>query len=283
MLIRIFAMIGAAGAALSALFANCGYKGAKLGGFMMLRFFEYFVGSHLAYALTMLAATEAFIRFDKPQEKPSKFWDWHLHEVLYALCFYGRVDIEVTGRELIPKDSRYLMVSNHRSYFDPITFSTALRDEELVYVSKAGNYRIPIAGRVMHKCGYMSLDRENNREALKTIKQATDYINRDYASVAIYPEGTRSKEDQLLPFHAGSFKIAQKAGVPVVCVAMRNTEKIQHNFPLRRTKVYIDIVKVIDADYVKTHKTKETAEIARNAIQAKLDEEARKEGDCSNK
>ena len=79
MLIRIFAMIGAAGSVFSALFANCGYKGAKLGGFMMLRFLEYFFGSHLAYALTMLAATEAFIRFDKPQEKPSKFWDWHLH------------------------------------------------------------------------------------------------------------------------------------------------------------------------------------------------------------
>ena len=42
MLIRIFAMIGAAGSVLSALFANCGYKGAKLGGFMMLRFLEYF-------------------------------------------------------------------------------------------------------------------------------------------------------------------------------------------------------------------------------------------------
>lgn len=42
MLIRIFAMIGAVGSVLSALFANCGYKGAKLGGFMMLRFLEYF-------------------------------------------------------------------------------------------------------------------------------------------------------------------------------------------------------------------------------------------------
>lgn len=283
MLIKIFAMIGAAGASLSALFANRGYKGVKLSGFMLLRFLEYFFGAHLVYALSMLAATETFIRFDKPQEKPSKFWDWHLHEVLAALCFYGRVDIEVTGRELIPKDSRYLMVSNHRSYFDPLTFIVGLPEEHLVYVSKPGNYKIPIVGKVMHKCGYMSLNRENNREALKTIKQATEYINKDYASVGIYPEGTRRHEDELLPFHAGSFKIAQKAGVPVVCVAMRNTENIQHNFPLRRTKVYIDIVKVIDADYVKTHKTKETAEIARNAIQAKLDEDMQKEESRSDK
>lgn len=281
MLLRIFAYIGAAGAVLNGLIANHGYGGAKLAGFMLLRFAEYFVAAHLAYAVLMLAGTEAFIRLDKPQEKPSKFWQWHLHEVVNALCFYGRVRIEVSGREKLPRDSRYLMVSNHRSYFDPITTEKALCDEELVYVSKPGNYRIPIAGKVMHKCGYLSLDRENNREALKTVKQATEYIDKDYASVVIYPEGTRSKEEKLRPFHAGSFKIAQRAGVPVVCVAVRNTDKIQHNFPLRRTTVYIDILEVLDADFIKSHSTRETAELAQGIIQAKLDAEAaKKESGC---
>ena len=277
MLLRIFASLGAAGAVLNALLANHGYGGAKLAGFMLLRFAEYFVAAHLAYAVLMLAGTEAFVRFDKPQEKPSKFWQWHLREVANMLCFYGRMDVKVSGREKLPGDSRYLMVCNHRSYFDPITMVTALQDEELVYVSKPGNYRIPVAGKVMHKCGCLSLDRENNREALKTVKQATEYINKDYASVVIYPEGTRTKGEKLKPFHAGSFKIAQKAGVPVVCTAVRNTENVQHNFPFRKTNVYIDILEVIDADFVKNHSTRETAELAQSIIQAKLDTEAAKE------
>lgn len=277
MLLKIFAWIGAAGAVLNAFAANHGYSGAKLAGFMLLRFAEYFVAAHLAYAVLMLAGTEAFVRFDKPQEKPSKFWQWHLREVANTLCFYGRMKVEVSGREKLPSDSRYLMVCNHRSFFDPITMAAVLQDEGLVYVSKPGNYRIPVAGKVMHKCGCLSLDRENNREALKTVKQAAEYINKDYASVVIYPEGTRSKGEKLKPFHAGSFKIAQKAGVPVVCVAIRNTEKVQHNFPFKSTNIYIDILEVFDADFVKNHSTRETAELAQSLIQAKLDAETAKE------
>ena len=158
MLLRIFASLGAAGAVLNALLANHGYGGAKLAGFMLLRFAEYFVAAHLAYAVLMLAGTEAFVRFDKPQEKPSKFWQWHLREVANMLCFYGRMDVKVSGREKLPGDSRYLMVCNHRSFFDPITTAAVLQDEELVYVSKPGNYRIPVAGKVMHKCGCLSLE-----------------------------------------------------------------------------------------------------------------------------
>ena len=277
MLLKIFAWIGAAGAVLNAFAANHGYSGAKLAGFMLLRFAEYFVAAHFAYAVLMLAGTEAFIRLDKPQEKPSKFWQWHLREVANTLCFYGRMKVEVSGREKLPSDSRYLMICNHRSCFDPITMAAVLQDEERVYVSKPGNYRIPVAGKVMHKCGCLSLDRENNREALKTVKQAAEYINKDYASVVIYPEGTRSKGEKLKPFHAGSFKIAQKAGVPVVCVAIRNTEKVQHNFPFKSTNIYIDILEVFDADFVKNHSTRETAELAQSLIQAKLDAETAKE------
>ena len=277
MLLKIFAWIGAAGAVLNALVENHGYGGAKLAGFVLLRFAEYFVAAHFAYAVLMLAGTEAFIRLDKPQEKPSKFWQWHLREVANTLCFYGRMKVEVSGREKLPSDIRYLMICNHRSFFDPITMAAVLQDEELVYVSKPGNYRIPVAGKVMHKCGCLSLDRENNREALKTVKQAAEYINKDYASVVIYPEGTRSKGKKLKPFHAGSFKIAQKAGVPVVCVAIRNTEKVQHNFPFKSTNIYIDILEVFDADFVKNHSTRETAELAQSLIQAKLDAETEKE------
>ena len=277
MLVRLFAAIGAVGAALHTLIAGQGGGAIKVTGVFLLRFLEYFAGAHLAYAVLMLAITEATVRLDKPQEKPSKFWLWHLRAVAEMLCFYARVDIKTSGRELIPDDTRYLMVANHRSLADPVVMVEELPKEELIFVSKPGNYKIPVIGKVMHKCGCLSLDREDNRKALVTIKQATEYINKDYTSVAIYPEGTRGRKDELQPFHAGSFKIAQRAGVPVVVVALRNTDKIIHNFPLRRTDVYIDIVGVIDAQYVKEHKTRETAELAQKMIQDKLDAERENE------
>ena len=271
MLLRIFAAIGAAGSVLHTLIAGQAGGALKVTGVMLLRFLEYFFGAHIAYALIMLISTELFINKNKPQEKPSKFWLWHLHAVADLLCFYARADVSITGTELIPKDTRYLMVANHRSLADPVVMVHKMPKEELTFISKPGNLKIPIIGKVMHKCGCLPLDRENNREALKTVKAATE------AAGMSKPEGTRSKQEDMLPFHAGSFKIAQRANVPVVCVALRNTDRVIHNFPLKKTNIYIDVVGVIDAEYVKEHKTKETAQLAQTMIEEKLDAEKKKE------
>ena len=277
MLLKIFAAIGAGGSVLHTLISSTAGGALKVTGELLLRFVEYFFGAHLVYAVGMLLATELLIDKDKPQEKPSKFWLWHLHAVADLLVFYARADVSISGTELIPKDTRYLMVSNHRSLADPVVMVNKMPKEEITFVSKPGNLKIPIIGKVMHKCGCLPLDRENNREALKTVKAATEYINKDYCSVVIYPEGTRSKQEGMLPFHAGSFKIAQRADVPVVVVALRNTDKVIHNFPLKKTNVYIDVIGVIDAGYVREHKTKDTAQLAQEMIEKKLAEEKEKE------
>ena len=277
MLLKIFAAIGAGGSVLHTLISSTAGGALKVTGELLLRFVEYFFGAHLVYAVGMLLATELLIDKDKPQEKPSKFWLWHLHAVADLLVFYARADVSISGTELIPKDTRYLMVSNHRSLADPVAMVNKMPKEEITFVSKPGNLKIPIIGKVMHKCGCLPMDRENNREALKTVKAATEYINKDYCSVVIYPEGTRSKQEGMLPFHAGSFKIAQRADVPVVVVALRNTDKVIHNFPLKKTNVYIDVIGVIDAGYVKEHKTKDTAQLAQEMIEKKLAEEKEKE------
>lgn len=277
MLLKIFAAIGAGGSVLHTLISSTAGGTLKVTGELLLRFVEYFFGAHLVYAVGMLLATELLIDKDKPQEKPSKFWLWHLHAVADLLVFYARADVSISGTELIPKDTRYLMVSNHRSLADPVVMVNKMPKEEITFVSKPGNLKIPIIGKVMHKCGCLPLDRENNREALKTVKAATEYINKDYCSVVIYPEGTRSKQEGMLPFHAGSFKIAQRADVPVVVVALRNTDKVIHNFPLKKTNVYIDVIGVIDAGYVREHKTKDTAQLAQEMIEKKLAEEKEKE------
>lgn len=277
MLLKIFAAIGAGGSVLHTLISSTAGGALKVTGELLLRFVEYFFGAHLVYAVGMLLATELLIDKDKPQEKPSKFWLWHLHAVADLLVFYARADVSISGTELIPKDTRYLMVSNHRSLADPVAMVNKMPKEEITFVSKPGNLKIPIIGKVMHKCGCLPLDRENNREALKTVKAATEYINKDYCSVVIYPEGTRSKQEGMLPFHAGSFKIAQRADVPVVVVALRNTDKVIHNFPLKKTNVYIDVIGVIDAGYVREHKTKDTAQLAQEMIEKKLAEEKEKE------
>ena len=133
-----------------------------------------------------------------------------------------------------------------------------------------------VGGKLMHKSGCLALDRDNNRQALGVIKRATEIITQDVGSICIYPEGTRSKTENMNPFHAGSFKIAQKAGAPVVVAAVRNTDDIMRNAFKRNTQVYLDIIGVIDAEYAKTHTTRETADLAQGMIEEHL-EKMRKE------
>ena len=88
--------------------------------------------------------------------------------------------------------------------------------------------------------------------------------------MGIFPEGTRSRGGELLPFHAGSFKIAQKANVPLVTTSVSGTEKIKKNLFRRPTDVYLDILEVIPADKVKSMSTVELAAYSSRLIEENL-------------
>ena len=101
----------------------------------------------------------------------------------------------------------------------------------------------------------MAIDRENPRNAMKTVNRAADLLKRGEVNVAVYPEGKRNYGEELLPFHGAMFKIAQKANVPIVVMTAKGTYDIQKNFPLHRSRVELDVLAVLPADEVKSMKT----------------------------
>ena len=142
-----------------------------------------------------------------------------------------------------------------------------LKDYDLAFISKAENFRIPIFGRIIRKCCFMAIDRENPRNAIKTIEKAAGLIEKDEVSVAVYPESTRSKECVLLPFHNGVFKIAQKANVPIVICALTNSNAIKKNMFRRRTDVYLDVIDVLQPESFSAEKTLEIGEQTRTIME----------------
>ena len=88
--------------------------------------------------------------------------------------------------------------------------------------------------------------------------------------MCIYPEGTRSHGTAMLPFHSGSFKIAQKAGVPLVIASIEGTENVTKNVLRRPTRVTLKILEVIDAAEVKAEKTNTLADHSVETIQAAI-------------
>ena len=196
-----------------------------------------------------------FIDPDKAYEKNSPFYRFLLDSATAAAMKLLRIQVHVSGIEKIPKDTKVLFVSNHRSNFDPIITWYVLKKWKIAFISKPSNFKIPFFGRIIRKCCFMPIDRENPRNAIVTINKVAKLLKKQEVSIGIYPEGTRSKNGQLLPFHNGVFKIAQKAEAPIVVLCVTGTEKISKRTPFRRTDVYLDVLEVFLAQGIKETKT----------------------------
>lgn len=205
--------------------------------------------------ILVLAVSVLFVNPDSEYDKNSPYFRFHLNCATFLVVKLFGVKIRVEGLEKLPKEGRFLLVGNHRSSFDPILTWYVLRKQDLAFVSKPENFRIPLFGRVIQKCCFLPIDRENPRNAIRTINKAAKLLKKDRVSVGIYPEGTRSKDCTLLPFHNGVFKIAQKAQVPIVVVAVSGTENIHKNCFRRKTPVTLAFVDVLDTEAVQESRT----------------------------
>ena len=207
----------------------------------------------------------------KYYEKDSRFYRFLIDLAAAVACWGGRLRLHVTGKELLT-EQRILYVGNHVSNYDPIVTWHAFPKAKLAFISKASNFKIPWFGRFIRRCCFMDIDRENPRNAIMTINRAAELLKNQEVSVGVYPEGTRSKSAELLPFHNGVFKIAQKANVDIAVVSLIGTEKIHKNFPWHRTDVYVDVLEVIPAAEIKGVKT----EIIGSRVESLLRENRRK-------
>ena len=153
----------------------------------------------------------------------------------------------VRGKEHIPTDSAALFVGNHRSYFD-IIITYPQFPGTTGYVAKKEMLRYPLLKDWMRNIHCLFLDRDNIKEGLKTILAGVEEVKKG-VSMCIFPEGTRNKvNDTFLPFHEGSFKIAEKGGVPVVPMVIVNSADIfEDHLPwIRGTTVVIEFQPPVD-------------------------------------
>ena len=191
-----------------------------------------------------------FYSVKKTYERPSKFSHSLLIFGYRIICRMGRVKIHYTGKELLP-DGTFLFVSNHLSKFDNMVHSVVLKERNLAFVSKPENFKIPMGGRLIKRNCYISLLRGNGKSAIEMIGRTTELLKNDICSIGIFPEGTRGNGEDLLPFKPGVLKIAERASCPVVVGVTRNTQVIHKNWPIHKTHVYFDIVKVFSAEEVR--------------------------------
>jgi 1-acyl-sn-glycerol-3-phosphate acyltransferase len=162
----------------------------------------------------------------------------------------------------------YLLMSNHQSALD-IPVLLACVPLSFKFIAKRELFRIPLFGWAIRKAGYISIDRENPREALKAMEEAVGKI-RDGTTVLVFPEGTRSPDGKLLPFMKGAFFLASRAAVPVVPLAIVGSNPLQppgRAVPGRKGHVTIHVGRPILPEGKSSSSKAELMEEVRRAIE----------------
>ncbi|MBE5922424.1 MAG: 1-acyl-sn-glycerol-3-phosphate acyltransferase [Lachnospiraceae bacterium] len=140
------------------------------------------------------------------------------------------VKLTVHGLEHVPKDKAIVYVANHRGFFD-IIIGYTLVPGITGFIAKKEVQHVPFLSWWMYFVNCLFLDRDNLKEGLKTILEGIKRL-KNGISIFVFPEGTRSRTDRMLPFKEGTMKLAEKSGAPIVPVTFVGTGDIFENqFP----------------------------------------------------
>ncbi len=157
-------------------------------------------------------------------------WLTRNHDLVYPWGLFGArnwlrlsgVKVHVSGREGLEPAQTYVFISNHRSYLDTATLFV-YTGRRLGMLAKKELLNVPILGVGMGFVNIMAIDRTNSESARATVEAATTRI-RSGRSFGVFAEGTRARPGEFLPFKKGAFYMAAQAGVPIVPVAIKNSD-----------------------------------------------------------
>jgi 1-acyl-sn-glycerol-3-phosphate acyltransferase len=169
----------------------------------------------------------------------------HYHKMMrrwskILLWLFG-IRTSIRGAENIDGSTSYVYLANHSSYLDIIALGATVPDD-MRFIFKKELTKVPVFGWTLAMGPYILIDRTDPRNAMASIEEAAAQI-RDGASVAIFPEGTRTPDGALGPFKRGGLMLATKSGVPMVPVAIRGTYRLlsRHDKKVRPGRVEVII------------------------------------------
>jgi 1-acyl-sn-glycerol-3-phosphate acyltransferase len=149
---------------------------------------------------------------------------WWARIILWSALIRVRVE----GAERVPADGPVVFMANHESWLD-IPVLLAAIPGQVRFLAKSSLFSIPFLGWAMRSMGFIPVDRENRRTAIKSFEAAAARI-RSGRSVLVFPEETRTSDGSLLPFQRGGFLIALKAALPIVPVGLDGARRCMPKF-----------------------------------------------------
>lgn len=224
-----------------------GFLGGFLTAFLLMFLFIYILVSRVDTSV--------------PQEHDDPFFRKVTYLYAEAILPLLRMKVHTCGLEKTPREGRFLLVCNHLFELDPVVLYAYFQQSQLAFISKRENNDMFIIGKLMHRLMAQLINRENDREALKTILKCVQLLQEDEVSIAVFPEGYISKNHHLMHFRSGALKIATKAKVPIVVCTIQGTDKVLGNIKrLRSTPIELHLLDVITPEEMRGRTTTDIGE-----------------------
>lgn len=180
--------------------------------------------------------------------------------------------VHISGEENIPKNGPVVFISNHQGYADIIVFFDAIKNRQIGFIAKDTLEKVPYFGKWIAAIRGVFIKRSNPRESLKSINAGVETLKQGF-SLVIFPEGTRSRSSEMGEFKAGSFKLATKAKVPIVPVAINGSYKIYEETGLFKDgDIDLRILPAIDTATLERHEAANLIHNVENTIRETLAE-----------
>jgi 1-acyl-sn-glycerol-3-phosphate acyltransferase len=182
------------------------------------------------------------------------------------ILWYGRVHYTLHGAEH-QRHENVVIYSNHQSTFDGVILNDIYADDHVGGIIKDEIYKLPIVPFWMKVRRHLPLNRKNNREGIKTMLQAIEYA-KSGQPFFVFPEGTRSRSKEMLPYRDGAFKLAEKAQQAIQVMVIHNG--YEHTF-WKPQRIHVELLPAIEFSDVKELDSKELSSLVRSKTQEALD------------
>ncbi len=177
------------------------------------------------------AAAPETVRYAKPYEGQIRFpgkhrivsgWRYHVGHFAVSLGLRLTCGMQCVGLENIPDEGPAIIACNHRAYLDPPLIGASVRTRQVYFLAKKELQKIPVVGFILNDCCIWVDRKAKDGKSMDVAVKMLD----EGRLVCIFPEGTRSKTDKLLPGRSGVAILALHSGAPIIPAAVYNTAQV---------------------------------------------------------